>query len=95
MGRRGKRVDVVELVDVDLLERVLCRDDLDTYEADAFENMLGTLRRRADEYGDDAYPLTDMQREWAHRVSARAKTRMTGEEFVEMVRVIIGRNLRL
>lgn len=95
MARRVKVVDVAELDDVDLLERVLSRGDLDAYESGVFENMLDTLHRRVEEYGDDAYGLTDLQREWAERVAAREKTRMTGEEFVEVVREIIGRDVKL
>jgi hypothetical protein len=95
MGRRGKVVDVVELDDVDLLERVLGRGDLDPYESGAFEGMLEKLRWRVEEYGDDAYGLTELQREWAERVAAREKFRLTGREFVEVVRTVIGRDLRL
>jgi hypothetical protein len=95
MGRRKKSVDVPEIGDVDLLERVLDRDDLDPYESGAFENMLETLRWRADEYGDKAYGLSDLQREWVERVNARVKRRMSGKEFQEVVREIIGRNVKL
>jgi hypothetical protein len=93
MGRRKKEVDVTR--DVDLLERVLDRGDLDAYESGAFEHMLETLRQREEEYGERAYGLSDLQREWAERVAARVKTRMTGEEFAVVVRETIGRDLRL
>jgi hypothetical protein len=92
---RKKGVGVDRLSDADLLDRVLGRDDLDAYESGAFENMRDALHDRVEVYGDDAYGLTDLQREWAERVTARIKTRMTGEEFSEMVREIIGRDLRL
>ena len=95
MGRRGNKVDVPEIGDVDLLERVLAREDLDPYESGAFENMLETLRWRADEYGDKVYGLSDLQREWVERVDARVKRRMSGKEFQEVVREIIGRSLKL
>ena len=93
MGRRKKEVDVSS--DVDLLERVLGRSDLDPYESGAFGNMLETLQRREEEYGEDAYGLSDLQREWVERAAARAKTRMSGKEFVEVVCEIIGRSVRL
>jgi hypothetical protein len=94
MGRRGKRRSTSH-EDVDLLERVLERTDLDSYESGAFEHMLETLRWREEEYGDGAYGLSDLQREWVERVAARVKTRMSGEEFVGVVREIVGRDLRL
>jgi hypothetical protein len=93
MGRRKKEVDVSS--DVDLLERVLGRSDLDPYESGAFGNMLETLRQREEEYREEAYGLSDLQREWAERVAARVKTRMSGKEFVEVVCEIIGRSVRL
>jgi hypothetical protein len=95
MPRRRREVDVADLDDVDLLERVLARTDLDPYEAGVFAEMLDRLRERAEEYGDDAYGLTDRQREWAERALARVKRKLTGTEFAEVVRTTIGRDLRL
>jgi hypothetical protein len=95
MPRRRKEVDVADLDDVDLLERVLDREDLSETERDAFEGMLETQRWRAETFADP-YPLTDAQRGWAERVAARPKTRgMTGAEFNEAVRETIGRYVRL
>jgi len=95
MGRRNRGSDVADLGDVDLLERVLGRGDIDAYESGAFEHMLETLRQREEEYGERAYGLSDLQREWAERVAARVKTRLTGQEFAEVVRETIGRDVRL
>ena len=71
MARRVRVVDVADLDDVDLLERVLSRDDIDEYERGVFEHMLEELQGRLESYGDDAYPLTDRQREWADRAARR------------------------
>jgi len=95
VARRKQEVDVADLSDVDLLERVVGRIDLDETDAAAFSEMLDRQRRREEEYGDDAYPLTDRQREWAERVARRPKTKMTGEEFAEVVRDTIGRDLKI
>jgi|HubBroStandDraft_2_1064218.scaffolds.fasta_scaffold80793_3 hypothetical protein len=95
MPRRSKVVDVADLGDVDLLERVLARQDLDPYEVGVFTEMLGTLRRREEEYGDDAYGLTERQREWVGRAFSRERWKLTGAEFAEAVRDVIGRDLRL
>ena len=40
MARRARVVDVADLDDADLLERVLARVDIDEYERGAFEHML-------------------------------------------------------
>ena len=95
MARRRKEVDVAEQSDADLLERALAREDLDPYERDAFEGMLERLRWRVEEYGDDAYGLSELQRGWVERAAARPRSRLTGEEFAEVVRATIGRELRL
>lgn len=96
MPRRRKKGDVsATQEDVALLERVVEREDLDEYERGAFEHMLEDLCERVEEYGDDAYPLTDKQREWAERVAARVKRRLNGREFAEYVLSVIGRKLRL
>ncbi len=95
MARRERVVDVADLDDVDLLERVLARGDLDPYEASVFGEMLDRLQERAERYGDDAYGLTDRQREWAERAARREKRKLTGSEFAEVVRDTIGRDLRL
>lgn len=95
MLRRGRAVDVADLGDADLLERVLARSDLDSTERAAFDGMLGTILQRVEQYGDDAYPLTEPQRRWAEMVAVREKSRLTGEEFAEVVRATIGRDLRL
>lgn len=95
MARRVRVVDVADLDDVDLLERVLARDDVDEYERSAFEHMLEDLRGRLEAYGDGAYPLTERQREWAERVARRVKRKLTGEQFAQAVREAIGRDLRL
>ena len=81
MTRRVRVVDVADRGDVDLLERVLARVDLDEYERGAFEHMLEDLGRRVETYGDDAYPLTERQREWAERATLRPSRRLTGEQF--------------
>lgn len=94
-ARRKRRVDVADLGDVDLLERVVAREDLDDYERDVFESMLERQREREDAYGDDAFPLSELQRGWAERVASREKTRMSGEEFAEFVRERIGRDVCL
>lgn len=57
--------------------------------------MLEDLERRIEEYGDDAYPLTDRQREWAERAALREKRKLSGAEFAEFVRDTVGRDLRL
>ena len=95
MARRAREVDVSDLDDVDLLERALARRDLGDYERDAFAHMLEDLRWRQDEYGDDAYPLTERQREWVERAARRPKRWMTGEEFLQFVSETIGRDPRL
>lgn len=95
MARRVREVDVSDLDDVDLFERVLARIDIDEYERGAFAHMLDDLRRRIEEYGDDAYPLTDRQRGWADRVALREKRKLTGVEFADFVRGVIGRDLKL
>jgi hypothetical protein len=95
MARRRKGVDVADLDDVDLLERVLKRVDLDEYERGAFEHMLEELQLRVEQYADDAYPLTDRQREWAEQAAQREKRKLTGPEFEEAVRDTIGRDLKL
>lgn len=96
MARRRRGVDVADMDDVDLLERVLGRDDLDEFERGAFGHMLEELDRREEQYGDDAYPLTDKQREWVERAALREKRKgLTGSEFGEAVREAIGRDLRL
>jgi hypothetical protein len=96
MARRRREVDVACLSDADLLARALDRDDLDEYERDAFADMLDRLRRRAEEYGDDAYGLTEGQRGWVERAVKRPRReRMSGSDFEEVVRATIGRELRL
>lgn len=95
MARRSKGVDVADLDDVGLLKRVLAREDLDEYERGAFGHMLEDLERREEQYGDDAYPLTDRQREWAERAALRENRKLSGAEFAEFVRCVIGRDIRL
>lgn len=91
--RKGDVADIDD--DVALLERVTARTDLDEHERGVFARMLAELGERAEIYGDDAYPLTDRQREWAERVAARVKRKLTGPEFAEFVVASIGRELRL
>jgi hypothetical protein len=98
MPRRRKRVGVAGQSDADLLERVLAREDLDAYERDAFEEMSERLLSRVEQYGDDARGLKDPQRDWVERVAAREErvpSRMTGDQFGEFVRSVLGRGLRL
>lgn len=93
----GKRVqeDGVAASDVALLERVLERLDLNEQEGNVFRHMLKILLSRVEQYGADAYGLTERQREWVERVARRPKRRMSGKEFVEVIRAAIGRYLRL